>query len=581
LESVKRFENSPNYPLPQLGGSIQISIMPTHDAIFMIKEPFHALGYTFESAQVVNRILAITNRHPGLIQIFCHELLVSLAVNQSVDIGDYVITDDDVTRIHALDEVKRLIRNRFEMTLNLDLRYLIIIYGLISEHKAIEPFSPREAKEISEAWLEDEFTKLSEKQFEAFLEEMVGLGVLRVEKQGLSNRYVLRNTNVLKLLGSDGGSEVDRQLERAIREFNNSDPLDRHACINPHDDMLLSPITFRDEKEILGSIVRDEADMEFNQNSIKRYSVSIITGSDALGGTSLTKVLPYLYAEDNSKSGGHSYDYKYRIIAKDDDSFESAVEFKDYLMSQLVNKSKERPIILFIKVTGNKTIAHLLAILDAAHGLYSFKVRDQYPFRVIFYFTPKAHFQWLSFPDLTKDREVVQPFIKLGKWGKAAQRYALDKIGMQSSTEEVDILDDRSEGWYISIDKLSQIKKSKKKATEIRDIEKNYTPMSKIKMSDAKVFYEQSGLGTFDWVAPLIREIIQYDFKEVTIDDIYLLGEEKDIFSVNTPLSKIESMAIWMADMNLLKRKRYPNKAENYFSVPASIKHVVETVIYD
>lgn len=581
LESVKRFENSPNYPLPQLGGSIQISIMPTHDAIFMIKEPFQALGYTFESAQVVNRILAITNRHPGLIQIFCHELLKSLAVNQSVDIGDYVVTDDDITRVHALDEVKHLIRSRFEMTLNLDLRYLVIIYGLISEHKAIEPFSPREAKEISEAWLEDEFTKLSEKQFEAFLEEMVGLGVLRVEKEGLSNRYALRNTNVLKLLGSDGGSEVERQLDRAIREFNNSDPLDRHACFNTDNELIFSPITFRDEKEILGSIVRDEADTEFNHNSTKRYSVSIITGSSALGAISLTKVLPYLYAEDDSKSVARPSDNKYKIIAKDDDLFKSAIEFSNYLKDQLVNKSKERPIIIFINVTGNKTIADLLGILDAAHSLHSFKVKDQYPFRVIFYFTPKAHFQWLSYPDLTKDREIVQPFIKLGKWGKAALRYALDKMGMQSSTEEVDRLDDRSEGWYLSVDKLSKIKKSKKSATEIRDIEKTYMPMSKIKLSDAKIFYEQAGLGTFEWVSPLIREIIHSDLEEVTIEDLYLLGAEKNIFNENTSLNKIESMAIWMADMNLLKRKRYPNKKENFFSVPASVKHAVETVVYD
>ncbi len=580
LESVKRFENSPNYPLPQLGGSIQISIMPTHDAIFMIKEPFQALGYTFGSAQVVNRILAITNRHPGLIQIFCHELLKSLAVNQSVDVGEYIVTDDDITRVHGLDEVKHLIRSRFEMTLNLDLRYLVIIYGLISEHKAIEPFSPREAKEISEAWLEDEFTKLSEKQFEAFLEEMVGLGVLRVEKQGLSNKYALRNTNVLKLLGSDGGSEVERQLDRAIREFTSSDPLDRHACINPDNDLLFSPITFRDEKEILGAIVRDEAETEFNHNSAKYYSASIITGSNALGASSLTKVLPYLYAEDNSKLGGSVHDYKYKIIAKDDEFFENVVEFSDFLKAQRAKNSKEKPVILFITVTGKRTIADLLGSLDAAHSLHPFKAKYQYPFRVIFYFTPKAHFLWLSNPELTKDREVVQPFIKLGKWGKSALRYGLDKMGMQSSTEEVDILDGRSEGWYISIDKLSQIKKSKKNVTEIRDVESVYTPLSKIKFSDAKFFYEQAGLDTFDWVAPLIQEIIQSGIEEVTIEDIYLLGSEKKIFSENTSLSIIESMSIWMADMNLLKRKRYPNKSENFFTVPLSVQHVVEKVSY-
>ncbi|MGZ5819626.1 MAG: hypothetical protein ACXWJD_12885, partial [Burkholderiaceae bacterium] len=578
LESVKRFENSPNYPLPQLGGSIQVTIMPTQDAIQLIREPFLALGYTFENAQVVNRILAITNRHPGLIQIFCHELICSLSVNQRVNVGKCVVTDDEVSTVYQMQDVLDLIRSRFEMTLNLDLRYLVIIYGLINEGKAADPFFPREAKEIAEAWLPDEFTKLSEKQFEAFLVEMVGLGVLRVEKQGLSNRYALRNTNVLKLLGSDGGAEVERNLQRALQEYLGSDPLDRHAYLNDNGHILLSPITYRDEKEILGTIVKEEAEAELGNANAQLYSVSVIVGSDAMGASALKRTLPHIYEADFSRHNNSLNKRQYKLIATDDIAYESPKQFADKLKDLLTKNAVIQPIMLYVTITGDQQLATTLAMLDAAHAFNSLPMKERYPVRVIFYLTPSAYYQWLQSPELTKGREGNQPFIKLGKWGKAALRYALDKIGLQSASDEVEELERISQGWYISIEILAKIKESRKKVHELRDLRKSYLAMDEAKLADAKNFYKAAGIDEFSWVHPLIKAIFQSGIENITVDDIFLIGEENGLFGPDDSMNRVEQMAIWMADMNLLRRYRKPNSTENYFCMTSAVQHAVELV---
>lgn len=580
LENVKRFENSPNYPLPQLGGSIQVSIMPTQDATQLIREPFMALGYSFESAQVVNRILAITNRHPGLIQIFCHELIKSLAANQQGRVGSRVITDDDVTSVYQLQRVMDLIRSRFDMTLNLDTRYLVIIYGLVNESKGALPFTPREAKIIAEAWLPDEFNKLSEKQFEAFLVEMVGLGVLRAEKDGLSNLYALRNTNVLKLLSADGGADVAHQLDRALNDYQTSrDPLDRHAYFKTL--VTSSPISYRDEKEILGTVVKKQASSELGVQDARLYTTSIIVGSDAMGADKLKETMPLIYEADiNAKRKLKSKD-RYELMYRDDTEFTSPALFSDRLKGLLDQKSKDSPIMLMVNITGDLPLSFFLAMLDAAHGHSDVDMGKKYPMRVVFHMTPKAYFQWMSAPELTLELEGNQPFIKLGRWGNGALRYLLDKLGMLHSTDEVVKLENISEGWFISLGILASIVSkrynSRKKVSELINIEDKYPPLSEVKPSDATEFFEKSGMGIFPWISQMISAIGDSgQTEDLSIDDLFLIAVDAEIVDVDDPVEPVETMAFWMSDMGILNRKRVPNSRDIHFTLSPSIQHINE-----
>lgn len=581
LENVKRFENSPNYPLGQLGGSVPVGIMPTQDATQLITEPFKALGYSFENAQIVNRVLAITNRHPGLIQIFCHELVKSLCANPRATVGKHFITDDDVTSVYGLQEVMDLIRNRFDMTLNLDPRYLVITYGLVNEGKGAKEFTPREAKEIAEAWIPDEFTKLSEKQFEAFLVEMVGLGVLRAAKQGFSNLYALRNANVLKLLSADGGAEVANKLERALEGFKTSrDPLDRHAYYEEL--KTSSPITYRDEKEILGTVVKDQANADYSVQDTLLYTTSIIVGSDAMGAGSLETTLPLIYEADRNTSGKRKKFSKYEMIAKKDTDFESASHFNDRISGLITMRSKEAPIMVLVTVTGERDLSDFLAMLDAAHSHSDADMKGRYPLRVIFHLTPRAYFLWLKAPELTRDLEGNQPFIRLGNWNNGALRYLLDKLGMLHSTSEVGKLEEISEGWFLSLDILAGIvDKSRKKISDLSSLPKGkYAPLSEVKTSDAKLFCEKSGIEDFWWVGELISVISDAGSEDdLDIDEFFILAEEAGVVDVDDPIEEVEAMAYWMADMGLLKRVRKPNAdKKSLFKLMPSIDHINRVV---
>lgn len=292
LENVKRFEDSPNFPLPQLGSSLQVSIMPTLDALQLIREPLEVLGYEFEDELGANRILSAVNRHPGLLQIFAHELLKRLAASHMGPVGTRKITSDDITWVSLNPTVRDQIRNRFNMTLDLDKRYLIIVYSLILAGRASSSFTAAQAKAEAEYWLPGAFAHLTEKQFEAFLGELVGLGVLRPRHAEGRDEFALRSANILNLLGSQ--ADIEHKLADAIKAFEEDDPLGGHAfdakTLTP------SPLSSRDEKQILG--LDSLAGPEGKERDFARYSVALITGSKALGLKEVETALPGLYDFD-------------------------------------------------------------------------------------------------------------------------------------------------------------------------------------------------------------------------------------------------------------------------------------------
>lgn len=214
LENVRRFADAPNYPLHQLGSAVQVSIMTPSESVQLIREPLAYLGFEFESPSLMNRILVETNRHPGLIHIFCHEIInrLSLRHNTKVTsnkIGSTKITANDIDIICKDKEIRQLICDRFNITLSLDLRYQLIAYSLIGDGQS--SFTPSRAKSIVEEWAPDIFGPMTEAQFEAFLDELRGLGVLQYRQRSDSGKeYSLRNANILNLVG--GTQAVEDKL---------------------------------------------------------------------------------------------------------------------------------------------------------------------------------------------------------------------------------------------------------------------------------------------------------------------------------------------------------------------------------
>jgi hypothetical protein len=213
LHNVLRMTERPNHPLAHFGEPIEIGPLREGDevreAADLIRRPMATAGFEFESRALVIRILAQTNYYPSLIQLYCSHLLrhmlSQVASRQRANGPRYVVTDRDIEQVYSSDALRDEIRAKFRLTLQLDPRYEVVAYAmaldLLKSRYSQSDGMPWQTIRQSGAmhWWPEGFRDTSELDFRVLLDEMVGLGVLRRLAAG---RYVLRNPNVLLLLGN-------------------------------------------------------------------------------------------------------------------------------------------------------------------------------------------------------------------------------------------------------------------------------------------------------------------------------------------------------------------------------------------
>lgn len=225
LHNVLRMTERPNHPLAHFGEPIEIG--PLREGIEMraaadlIRKPMAAAGFAFESKGLVIRILAQTNYYPSLIQLYCSHLLRhalgQVASRTRVGGPRYVVHDRDIEQVYSSEALRDEIRAKFRLTLQLDPKYEVLAYamaldllrGNYAQNEGQSWQFIRQAGALN--WWADGFRDTSELDFRVLLDEMVGLGVLRRLESG---NYVLRNPNVLLLLGTQEEIETVLNKER-------------------------------------------------------------------------------------------------------------------------------------------------------------------------------------------------------------------------------------------------------------------------------------------------------------------------------------------------------------------------------
>ena len=127
LHQVQRLQKISNTPLAHGGTDILIGPLDQQAARRLVVRPFTALGYRFDSLDLVWRLLAFTNYQPGLVQIVCDALLRELA-NRRPRPGEppITVTAEDIDRVTSDPTVRKSVADRFNLTLNLEDRYLVI-----------------------------------------------------------------------------------------------------------------------------------------------------------------------------------------------------------------------------------------------------------------------------------------------------------------------------------------------------------------------------------------------------------------------------------------------------------------------
>ena len=283
LHQVQRFHDMSNTPVAHGGEDILIGPLKNSDAYRLVVDPMNALGYQFESLESVWRLLLVTNYQASLVQIVC-EALVKHVQGRSLPDGNdvrIVVSERDVQDVCADPSVRDLIALRFRWTINLDSRYRVI--ALVVALNSIDDGPGRtltidEIREQCETFWPTGFdpAELSRKNFERYLDEMVGLRVLRRHE----GRYGLRSPYIIQMLGSKDSLEHElwespQHLERPL-EYN---PTTARQIIGDSTQVwsARSPLTDHDLVLLLAD----------NPES----AVQIVVGSEALGVDRVARVL--------------------------------------------------------------------------------------------------------------------------------------------------------------------------------------------------------------------------------------------------------------------------------------------------
>ncbi|MFD0579354.1 DNA repair protein RecN [Dactylosporangium darangshiense] len=284
LHQVQRFYDLSNTPVAHGGADILIGPLRPLEVRDLVERPMRAIGYDFESDDLVWRIAALTNYQASLVQIFCEALIDDLQRRAVRRPGRIVITSDDVDGVYANRAVRELIAQRFRWTINLDTRYRVI--ALVVTVLSLEDGQPGSTFPVDDlrtycaaSWpkgfAEDE---LRSKDFVRYLDEMVGLGVLHRSGED----YGIRSPNVVALLGTK--KTLDQELREASTHF------ELPYEYNPNMSRMVigkewerSPLTDAD----LADLVGEKEDTAHNLSRVRRagrqYKVAVVTGTPALG----------------------------------------------------------------------------------------------------------------------------------------------------------------------------------------------------------------------------------------------------------------------------------------------------------
>lgn len=274
LHNVQRTTRQANNPLAHYGEPICIGPLETTEARRLVEKPFSTLGYEFESPELVFRILAQTNYYPSLIQLYCKILLRYLTDPHRMIFDPrrappYKIAAKHVDQVYNSKELRDEIRRRFNLTLELDSRYQIIAYSIALESLGpdssglVEGFDVSQVRDEALVWWHEGFENShSEEAIRSLLDEMVGLGVLRIVSPG---KYALRSSNILSLLGNQ--KEIEAELEKERESPLDFDPASYRTPLSATDLNHRSIFT-----------VSQEGDLRTSNNTI-----SLLFGTPAAG----------------------------------------------------------------------------------------------------------------------------------------------------------------------------------------------------------------------------------------------------------------------------------------------------------
>lgn len=500
LHNVQRFQGIPDQPLAHFGTPICVGPLDAVAAEKLVREPLETLGYRFSDGDgnaTVLRILSYTNYHPGLIQLFCHELLQALHRRAATEPPPYAIQQSDVEAVYRQPDVRLRIRERLDWTLALDMRYQAIAWTMIVDQMGAHdsyaaPYTAGDILEAVRDWWPAGFANVSIEQLRGgVLEEMVGLGILVRNADG---HYRLRSPNLVRLMGTEDDIEHDLLALHDREPPKPSDSDSHHASLG-REGHRYSPLTYAQERSLTPA----------------RSGVSLVFASQAQGAPELPQAFKR-FAPEGPDGDIIWHDPPAWIIDGD--------TLSKWLDTRLEGSSRLKRLVFFYQPTTHRPGELERLVRQALE--FCVRQRPQGPLvRILLAFDPPATWAWLSLPEEIRmeleDRVDAAVFPQ--QWDRVGVQQRLaqeDKLGSDDVWRRVLEV---TGGWHTLLDTLFD--RSAKHSDPRRYVDKMEQELSDPGSELARQFRRLLGLEGRDEAQRVLRLIVR---EQEVPEDLPLAG---------------------------------------------------------
>ncbi len=566
LLSVQRFSERPNVPLAQLGGIRNIGMLDKRDAMDLIQIPSAFAGYSYDDVSV-NTILAHTNRHPGLIQVFCFHLLEYLREQRikttsvaSKSNPGYQITQEHIYAIRRKSEISDAIKNRFEMNILLNDHWRAIIYAVIVGGFELG-FDASQAKESAEYWWKEGFSGKDVALVRIFLDEMVGLGLLS-RKEGRDRIYRLRSPNIRRHLGSQ--KDIEGRLlgfKRQTLEYQSNHRLSHSGHVSPFDES--------HELVITGHTNIKSSFKQGNEDRFSSFTITGIFGSDALGFEELKDSLSTLSEFEGGKD--------YTVLEYSKADFPGSKECLKWIKQKIRRNTQNKSIVLMIHMPTMPESGELyLDLLSEAERFFAEESFKGYT-RLVFLFNPEATWNWLGLENYRELEEKIS-FITLKRFSEEAVEKLLKDLKLIFDGKTKNFIMEKTEGWFEFIKELPEMKNKSGGGDDPKLFKGwKYSKFSETPQpDDAKKFLKKQGLclDRLPFAFPLLSSIIRDIGDEIEIRDADFDEYYVELYNENKK-EKLDPVRVreWYFRMGILKIKpEEGNKSNDMLCVDKKTK---------
>ena len=276
----------------------------------------------------------------------------------------------------------------------------------------------------------------------------------------------------------------------------------------------------------------------------QHYSVSIISGSRALGLEQLEQVLPSI--DDFSLEWAQKYALKPLV----DTDFNDLTYFNNRLR-RTIGHAKTTPQFILINITGERSAEELSSMLDIAHQAKEEFHKGFFPCKVIFALSSKGLWNWLSSGQDVAAQERALPHICLGLWKRVAMRAFLEQLGLPNTPVGVEALIEYTAGWYIPIHRLSCLKRDNTDVTTMKRFGARFKKITELTVKESQQFLALSGATDMPWAIPLLQKLLEgQGGKNFNTEDIkIIIMEDMDGLNEDTAEQALE----WLTRLSLVE----------------------------